>query len=97
MPVEAQRRRVVSELTLGGLEDNMREVLHGFARMQLATGCQHRRDVDARGVSLQHAVGEEQDSVAWLEWQRLYAVLMAADDPERRLEEEIQLVNAPAA
>src|SRR3954462_6893141 len=67
---------------------------HGFARVHLATGCENRRDVDAFSVALEHAVGEEHDSIAWLEWQRLHAILVSGDDAERRVGREIQAVNA---
>ena len=64
-------------------------MLHRFARVHLATGRQNRRDVDALGVSLEHAVGEEHDPVAWLKGQRLHAVLVARDDAERRVGREL--------
>src|SRR3954451_4507411 len=72
MPVKAQRCRVVAESAVRSLEDDLRQMLHGFARVHLATCFEHRRDVDAFSVSLEHAVGEEHDSVAWLKWQRLH-------------------------
>src|SRR4051795_5287918 len=61
MPVKAQRCRIVAEPAIRGLEDDLRQMLYGFARVHLATGCEDRRDVDAFGVSLEHAVGEEHD------------------------------------
>src|SRR3954464_10371602 len=69
-------------------------MLDGFARMHFSTGRQNRRDVDAFGVSLEHAVGEEHDPVAWLKWQRLYAVLVARDDSERWVGREFQAFDA---
>ena len=48
-------------------------------------------------VALQHAVGEEQESVAGLEWQRLHAVLVSADDPERRVGLELHALDASVA
>src|SRR4051794_14375113 len=90
VPVKAQRRRVVAQLAVGGVEDDLREMLHGLARVQLATGGEDGCDVDALGVSLEHAVGEEQDPVARLERQRLNAILVAAGDAERRVGRERQ-------
>src|SRR4051812_20752106 len=69
-------------------------MLHGFARVHLATGRQHRRDVDAFRVSLEHAVGQEHDPVAWLKWQRLHTVRVAGDDAERWVGRELQAVDA---
>src|SRR3954466_11146252 len=94
MPVKAQRCRIVAEPAIRGLEDNLRQMLYGFARVHLATGCEDRRDVDAFSVSLEHAVGKEHDSIAWLKWQRLHAILVAAVDAKRRVGRERQAGNA---
>src|SRR3954447_13539372 len=94
MPVKAQRCRIVAEPAIRGLEDDLRQMLYGFARVHLATGCEDRLDVDAFSVSLEHAVGEEHDSIAWLKWQRLHAILVAAVDAKRRVGRERQAVNA---
>ena len=94
MPVKAQRCRVVSKLAVGRFEDDLGQMLHRFARVHLAITGDDRGDVDALGVSLEHAVGEEQNSVARLERQRLYAVFAAVDDPERRVGRELQVLDA---
>src|SRR3954451_2898690 len=44
MPVKAQRCRIVAEPAIRGLEDDLRQMLYGFARVHLATGCEDRRD-----------------------------------------------------
>jgi hypothetical protein len=50
MPVEAQRCGVVAELAVGGLEDYLRQMLHGFAWVHLATSGEDGCDVDALSV-----------------------------------------------
>jgi hypothetical protein len=60
-------------------------------------GRDHGLDVDAGGVALQHAVGEEQEPVARLERQAVLAVLVGRQGPERRVDLELHPVDAPVA
>jgi hypothetical protein len=97
VPVEAHRGRVVVEHAAARFEDGLGEVLHGLARMHLRAARDHALDVDAGGVALQHAVGEEQEAVAGLERQDLLAVLVARHGSERRLGLELHAVDAAVA
>ena len=79
-PCQSRHIAVASSLSSpsGRLEDGLDEVLHRFARMHLRARRDHGLDVDAGGVALEHAVGEEHQPVTGLERQRLHAVLVAA-------------------
>lgn len=97
VPVKAQRCGVVAKLAVGGVEDDLGQMLHGFARVQLAISGEDGCDVDALSVSLEHAVSVEQNSVPRLQLQRLYAVVVAAVDTERRVSRERKALDAPVA
>jgi hypothetical protein len=97
MPVEAHRGRVVVEHAAARVEDRLGEVLHGLSRMHLRAGRDHGLDVDALGIALQHAVGEEQEAVAGLERQVLHAVLAAPHGPERQVGFELHPLDASVA
>src|SRR3954469_2168771 len=97
VPVKAQRCGVVAELAVGGVEDDLGQMLHGFARVQLAISGEDGPGVAALRVSLVHTVGVEQNSVPRQQRQRLYAVLVAAVDTERRVSRERQTLDATGA
>ena len=65
--------------------------------VRLRAGRDHGLDIDAGGVALQHAVGEEQEPVAGLERQALLAVLVARQGPERGVDLELHRVHASVA
>jgi hypothetical protein len=83
MPIETQRRGVVAELTATRLEDRLREVLYRLADVHVHAVGQDRGDVHARRVALQHAVGDEHQPVAHLQWQSLHPVAVSALQAER--------------
>jgi hypothetical protein len=56
------------------LQDRLGEVLNRLAGMHIDARGQDGGDVQARGVALQHAVGDEDQPVADLQRQRLHAV-----------------------
>src|SRR3954453_6660742 len=97
VPVKAQRCGVVAELAVGGIEDDLGQMLHGFARVQLAISGEDGGDVDALSVSLEHAVGEKQNSVLRQQRHRLYAILVTAVDTERRVSRERQALDPTVA
>jgi hypothetical protein len=80
MPVKAHDRRVVFRRTAAGLEYGVHEMLHRFSRMHLRPGLYQRFDVHS--VALSHAVGEEHQSVTWLQRQALNPVFDVAHDSE---------------
>ena len=98
-PCQSKHMRggVVLERRTRRVEDHLREVLDRFARVLVAVGGDHRRDVDVLRVALQHAVGEEHQPVTRLQRQRLHLVLVATDDPERRVGLEDELLDASGA
>ena len=66
MPVEAASGRVVIERTAGRLEDACMRYCTASGGC-ISAGRDHGLDVDAGGVALQDAVGEEGEAVARLQ------------------------------
>ena len=96
MPVEAHYGRVVFELAFGAVEDRFDEMLYRLSGVHLRPFGDERRNVKAGGVSLEQTVGEEHQSVAGCEWQRLRAVLVLAP-PEGRVCHELHEGGVPVA
>src|SRR4051812_36753803 len=69
--IQAHRRGVVLESAAAGLDRRSDEELYGLTGMLVGALEQHRPEVDLRGAPLQHAVRDEQESVACLERKRL--------------------------
>jgi hypothetical protein len=95
MPVETQRRGVVAQFAAALLEDGPGEVLHRLAGVHVHAGGQDGGDVHARGVALQHAVGDEHQPVAHLQWQCLHPVAAAGLQPERGVSLQTNLLDPP--
>ena len=95
MPIETQRRGVVAELATADFEDSPSEVLHRLTGMHVDAGGQDGTDVHKRGVALQHPVGDEDQPVANLQWQRLHPVAPPVPNPERRVSLQVKLIDPP--
>ena len=67
MPVETQRRGVVTQLTASCLQNRLGELLHCLASVHVHAGNEDRLDVQVRGVTLH---GERLCVLAscWLQW-----------------------------
>ena len=75
----------------------MREVLDGLARMQVGGGQHQRRDVEAAGVALEHAVGQQEQAVARLEPQLVVAPVRVRGGAERLVRDELDLLGPSVA
>ena len=97
MPIETQRRGVVAQHAAALLEDRLSEVLHRLARVHVHASGEDGGDVQARGVALQHAVGDEHEPVAHLQRQRLHPVAPSGQQPERRVSLQTNLLDLPGS
>jgi hypothetical protein len=59
MPVEAHDGRIVREFAIRRVQHGADQVLHGFSRVHLGPADDRFVDVDAGGVAVEHAVGED--------------------------------------
>ena len=97
MPIETQRRGVVAELAPACLEDRLGEVLYGLAWVHARAGGQEGSDVQAGGVPLQHAVGDEDQPIVHLQWQRLHPVAASGQQSERGVSIQTNVFHPPGA
>ena len=97
MPVEAQRRGVVAEPATTDFEDRPSEILYRLARMHIGAGGQDRADVHERGVALQHAVGDEHQPVANLQFATRTATDRSKRLHSRRISASSRSATWPAA
>ena len=72
VPVEDQDRGVVAEVACGRAEYCCAKFVDDFAGMQVAGLAEGGRDVETCSVAFQHAVGDEDEPIAGLEWKLLH-------------------------
>jgi hypothetical protein len=82
-------------LTAARLEGRLGEVLYGLASVHAHACGQDSADVNAGGVALQHAVGDEHQPVACLQGQRLHPVAGSGLHAERAVSLQTNLLNLP--
>ena len=70
-------------------------MLHGLAGVHVHACGQGGGDVHARGVPLQHAVGDEHQAVAHLQLQRLYPVAASGLQAERAVSFQTNVLDLP--
>ena len=71
-------------------------MLHGLAGVHVDAFGQDCGDVHPGSVAFQHAVGDEHQPVAHLQWKRLHAVTGSGDQPERAIGLQANLFAPPS-
>jgi len=89
VPVKAQDRGVVAQVSAAGPDDRSREVLDRLPGVQVPARGQDGEGIDRPDVALQHAVGQEHEPVAGLERKLLDAVRLGHRGGERQIRGEV--------
>ena len=97
VPVEAHHRGVVLQVAAGGPEDGRAELVHDLPRVQVGAAGQGLGDVEVHGVALLHAVGQQHYPVTRFQRKLLDVEALAEDDPERRFDAKVDLLDLSIA
>lgn len=97
VPVEAHRRGVVAECASGDFEDAVRQLTNRFSGVQ-GMGCgDDGGKVEGGSVAFQHAVGQEDDSIAGFELDDVLGVGGEGEHPERKVGRQVEGVDVAIA
>ena len=97
VPIEDQDSGVVAEVTRGRAEYCGAKFMDDFAGMQIAGLSEGPGDVEPRSVAFQHAVGDEDEPIAGLQWELLHPERAARLQAERQVDVEVNLLDAAVA